>query len=88
MDPDTTAAASQRACVSPMASATGRGNPVRGQHEAEVALRPGQVEHAEREGDRRDRGAEHRDELPGEEQPELTLRERPEPGQTRMQAAA
>jgi hypothetical protein len=49
--------------------------PVRRQHETEVALRVRQVEDAERERDRRDRRPEQRDELPGEEQPELALRE-------------
>ena len=51
-------------------------DPVCSQHEAEVALRAGKVEHPEREGDRGDGRAQHRDELPAEEQAELTMGER------------
>src|ERR671922_1728008 len=40
-----------------------------------------QVEHPERKSDRRQGGPEQRDELAGEEKPELSLRERPEPHQ-------
>jgi hypothetical protein len=62
-------------------------NPVRREHEAEVALRAGQVEDAERERDRGHRRPQHRDELSAEEQPKRAMGERPESAQTRMQAA-
>jgi hypothetical protein len=62
-------------------------DPVGGQHEAEVALRAGEVEHPEREGDRCDGGPQHRHELAAEEQPKRPVGERAEPAQTRMQAA-
>ena len=50
----------------------------RGEDEAEVGLRSGQVENGEGERDRRDRVAEDRDRAPGEEEAELALGERAE----------
>ena len=48
----------------------------RGEHEAEVALRAGHVQHRERERDRRHRVAEERHRPACEEQPELAVAER------------
>jgi hypothetical protein len=50
----------------------------RGEHVAEVGRAPGQVENRERESDGRDRIAELRDDLPGEEQTKVALVENAE----------
>ena len=52
-------------------------NGLRGEDVAEVGRRAGQVEHGERERDRRERVAEQRDELAREEQAELRARAAP-----------
>jgi hypothetical protein len=51
---------------------------LRGNHEAEVARGSGQVEHRPGERERRDRIAEQRHQLPGEEQAKLAFLERAE----------
>ena len=53
-------------------------HPDRRQDEAEVGLRPGQVEHGERKRDRRHRRPQQGDELTREEKPKLAFGERPE----------
>jgi hypothetical protein len=60
--------------------------PARGEDEPEVGRASGEVEDRECERDGRDAGADERDELSGEEEPELAASEWPE--RLRDQAAA
>ena len=67
---------SRSAKTPPMRRKTTCGIGAGGEHEAEVGLRTGQVEHRERERDRRHRVAEEGDRPACEEQAELALGER------------